>query len=74
VVAVKTPGRRRFVVVDGGMTDNPRPLLYGARHHPADLIARRQPATRRPGDAGRALVRERRDRRYVLPATSGPAI
>ena len=38
VVTVKRQGARRFVVVDGGMTDNPRPLLYGA-HHPADLIA-----------------------------------
>jgi diaminopimelate decarboxylase len=38
VVAVKQQGRRRFVVVDGGMTDNPRPLLYGA-HHPAELVA-----------------------------------
>jgi diaminopimelate decarboxylase len=32
VVAVKRQGARRFVVVDGGMADNPRPLLYGARH------------------------------------------
>jgi diaminopimelate decarboxylase len=32
VVAVKTQGTRRFVVVDGGMNDNPRPLLYDARH------------------------------------------
>lgn len=38
VVSVKQQGRRRFVVVDGGMNDNPRPLLYGA-HHPADLVA-----------------------------------
>jgi diaminopimelate decarboxylase len=38
VITVKRQGSRRFVVVDGGMTDNPRPLLYGA-HHPADLIA-----------------------------------
>jgi diaminopimelate decarboxylase len=38
VVTIKRQGRRRFIVVDGGMTDNPRPLLYGARH-PADLIA-----------------------------------
>jgi diaminopimelate decarboxylase len=37
VVTVKQQGSRRFVVVDGGMTDNPRPLLYGA-HHPAELI------------------------------------
>jgi diaminopimelate decarboxylase len=32
VIAVKTQGTRRFVVVDGGMNDNPRPLLYDARH------------------------------------------
>ena len=32
VVAVKQQGARRFVIVDGGMNDNPRPLLYGARH------------------------------------------
>jgi diaminopimelate decarboxylase len=36
VVAVKRAGARRFVVVDGGMTDNPRPMLYGA-HHAADV-------------------------------------
>jgi diaminopimelate decarboxylase len=33
VVAVKRQGRRRFVIVDGGMSDNPRPALYGAYHH-----------------------------------------
>jgi len=32
VMAVKGQGRRRFVVVDGGLADNPRPMLYGARH------------------------------------------
>ena len=37
VVTVKRQGSRRFIVVDGGMNDNPRPLLYGA-HHPAELI------------------------------------
>jgi diaminopimelate decarboxylase len=40
VMAVKVQGRRRFVIVDGGMTDNPRPALYGARHLPAVLTAR----------------------------------
>jgi diaminopimelate decarboxylase len=39
VMAVKTQGRRRFVVVDGGMADNPRPALYGARHLPEVLAA-----------------------------------
>jgi diaminopimelate decarboxylase len=33
VMAVKVQGRRRFVIVDGGMADNPRPALYGAHHH-----------------------------------------
>ncbi len=37
VLAVKhSPGCRTFVAVDGGMSDNPRPELYGARYavHP----------------------------------------
>jgi diaminopimelate decarboxylase len=37
VTSVKRQGRRRFVIVDGGMNDNPRPMLYGARH-PAELV------------------------------------
>jgi len=33
VLAVKhVPGVRAFVAVDGGMSDNPRPALYGARY------------------------------------------
>jgi diaminopimelate decarboxylase len=33
VAAVKRrPGGRTFVAVDGGMSDNPRPALYGARY------------------------------------------
>jgi diaminopimelate decarboxylase len=48
VVTVKRQGARRFVVVDGGMTDNPRPLLYGA-HHPADLMV--SAATGKPAPA-----------------------
>ncbi|MFC7645960.1 hypothetical protein ACFQX6_39205 [Streptosporangium lutulentum] len=32
VVAVKHGGARTFVAVDGGMSDNPRPALYGARY------------------------------------------
>ena len=30
-----TPGGRTFLAVDGGMGDNPRPALYGARYHAA---------------------------------------
>ncbi len=37
VCAVKRQGRRRFVIVDGGMADNPRPALYGA-HHRLDVV------------------------------------
>ncbi|HMC44359.1 MAG TPA: diaminopimelate decarboxylase [Caballeronia sp.] len=32
VMAIKQQGRRRFVIIDGGMADNPRPALYGALH------------------------------------------
>jgi diaminopimelate decarboxylase len=34
VSSVKQQGSRRFVIVDGGMSDNPRPALYGSYHHP----------------------------------------
>jgi diaminopimelate decarboxylase len=40
VMAVKSQGRRRFVILDGGLTDNPRPILYGARHFPEVMAAR----------------------------------
>ena len=40
VMSVKAQGRRRFVVLDGGLTDNPRPMLYGARHVPEVMAAR----------------------------------
>jgi diaminopimelate decarboxylase len=33
VLAVKRQTRRTFVVVDGGIAENPRPALYGAYHH-----------------------------------------
>ncbi|WP_116214509.1 diaminopimelate decarboxylase [Streptomyces olivoreticuli] len=32
VLAVKSTGGRTFVAVDGGMSDNPRPALYGVRY------------------------------------------
>ncbi|WP_407835815.1 diaminopimelate decarboxylase [Streptomyces sp. DSM 116496] len=34
VLTVKHTGERVFVAVDGGMSDNPRPALYGARYAP----------------------------------------
>ncbi|MFD4026822.1 diaminopimelate decarboxylase [Streptomyces sp. NPDC058576] len=39
VLAVKHTGPKLFVAVDGGMSDNPRPALYGARYAPR-LIGR----------------------------------
>ncbi len=67
VVTVKRQGARRFVVVDGGMTDNPRPLLYGA-HHPADLIASAASGARAPATlAGRSCENDESGE-YVLPS------
>ncbi|MFD6274060.1 diaminopimelate decarboxylase [Streptomyces sp. NPDC060209] len=43
VLAVKRTGDRLFVAVDGGMSDNPRPALYGSRYAPR-LIGRRSTA------------------------------
>ncbi|MHB9756942.1 diaminopimelate decarboxylase [Streptomyces sp. BYX5S] len=34
VVSVKRTAGRTFVAVDGGMSDNPRPALYGVRYEP----------------------------------------
>ncbi|WP_405778397.1 diaminopimelate decarboxylase [Streptomyces sp. NBC_00859] len=43
VLSVKRTGERTFVAVDGGMSDNPRPALYGVRYAPR-LIGRRSTA------------------------------
>lgn len=43
VLAVKHTGETVFVAVDGGMSDNPRPALYGVRYAPR-LIGRRSTA------------------------------
>ena len=40
VGAVKRAGERRYVAIDGGMSDNPRPQLYGARYTAAARGAR----------------------------------
>ena len=47
VLAVKRTGDRTFVAVDGGMSDNPRPALYGVRYAPR-LIGRPTTAPPRP--------------------------
>ena len=39
VVSVKRVDSRRYAIVDGGLADNPRPLLYDAYHHP-ELVGR----------------------------------
>jgi diaminopimelate decarboxylase len=67
VVTVKRQGNRRFIVVDGGMTDNPRPLLYGA-HHPADLLASAATGAPAPATlAGRSCENDEIGE-YVFPA------
>lgn len=38
IAAIKHSGRRRFVVIDGSIADNPRPAIYDAYHQP--LVAR----------------------------------
>lgn len=46
VVATKHFGARRFVVIDGGLADNPRPALYGAFHQPVVASSKAvEPAT-----------------------------
>ncbi|MGW2346624.1 diaminopimelate decarboxylase [Streptomyces sp. NPDC001661] len=47
VVSVKRTGGRTFVAVDGGMSDNPRPALYGVRYAPR-LVGRRGSADTAP--------------------------
>lgn len=43
VMAIKRYERRTFVVVDGGMADNPRPALYDATHHAVAVKATNAP-------------------------------
>jgi diaminopimelate decarboxylase len=45
VVTVKHGARRTFVAVDGGMSDNPRPSLYGARYTVRPVGRRFSPAS-----------------------------
>ncbi|MGW2014210.1 diaminopimelate decarboxylase [Streptomyces sp. NPDC001927] len=46
VLSVKRTGSHTFVAVDGGMSDNPRPALYGVRYSPR-LIGRHSTAAPR---------------------------
>ncbi|MER6924254.1 diaminopimelate decarboxylase, partial [Streptomyces spiralis] len=45
VLSVKRTGETVFVAVDGGMSDNPRPALYGVRYAPR-LVGRHSGADR----------------------------
>jgi diaminopimelate decarboxylase len=45
VAAVKRFATHRFVIVDGGMADNPRPALYDAYHHVVALRETASPLT-----------------------------
>jgi len=45
VGAVKRSGNRRWVLLDGGMADNPRPALYGARYSALPVRQPRRAAT-----------------------------
>ncbi|MFB7510194.1 diaminopimelate decarboxylase [Streptomyces broussonetiae] len=47
VLSVKHTGDRVFVAVDGGMSDNPRPALYGVRYAPR-LVGRHSTAAPSP--------------------------
>ncbi|HEX3790556.1 MAG TPA: diaminopimelate decarboxylase [Pseudonocardiaceae bacterium] len=47
VITVKRGTNRTFVAVDGGMSDNPRPALYGARYT-VRMVGRHTPARPRP--------------------------
>jgi diaminopimelate decarboxylase len=42
VLAVKRQSQRTFVVVDGGIAENPRPALYGARYHVTTVTPRHE--------------------------------
>ncbi|MGD3105228.1 diaminopimelate decarboxylase [Streptomyces sp. YGL11-2] len=47
VLSVKRTGSTTFVAVDGGMSDNPRPALYGVRYAPR-LVGRRSGTATEP--------------------------
>ncbi|MFE1384044.1 diaminopimelate decarboxylase [Streptomyces sp. NPDC058740] len=53
VLTVKATPERFFVAVDGGMSDNPRPALYGVRYAPRLIGRRSEAAPRRATVVGR---------------------
>jgi diaminopimelate decarboxylase len=52
VGALKQRGERTWVLVDGGLADNPRPALYGARYSALPVHAPDRPLTERVTIAG----------------------
>ncbi len=58
------PGIRTYVAVDGGMSDNPRPVLYGSGYEaflPRDVLAERSDRVRIVGkhcESGDLLIRQ----------------
>jgi diaminopimelate decarboxylase len=52
VGAVKQTAQRRWLLVDGGMADNPRPSLYGARYSALPVSAPNRPFASRVNIAG----------------------
>jgi diaminopimelate decarboxylase len=73
VGAVKPVAQRTYMAVDGGMSDNPRPVIYGSGYEAFDVA---QPLAERPQnvrlvgkhcESGDVLIDE-----AWLPATTGP--
>lgn len=73
VGAVKPVTQRTYMAVDGGMSDNPRPVLYGSGYEAFDVahpLALRPQAVRLVGkhcESGDVLIDE-----AFLPALTGP--
>jgi diaminopimelate decarboxylase len=74
VLAVRRdPGGHQLVAIDGGLSDNPRPALYGARYTPiligrtADLPDVPTTVVGRHGEAGDVVARD-----VPLPADLRP--
>ena len=63
------PGIRTYVAVDGGMSDNPRPVLYGSGYE--TFLPREVDAARPEGGPGRRQALRDRRRRRRGSATPG---